>query len=71
MKRFHTPATNALPSIDFPKINKLRIGNLQNGTGKHLRDDLIRMGGTSKFFRTKRQNMLINKPNSMFDNTMF
>jgi hypothetical protein len=29
------------------------------------------MGGASKFYRTKRQTILINKPNTMFENTIF
>ena len=60
---------NNLPAIDFSRINKLRVHNNVNGTGKELREDLICMGGTSKFFRTKRLNMLINKPASMFEGT--
>lgn len=62
-------AANNLPAIDFSRINKLRVHNNVNGTGAELREDLICMGGTSKFFRTKRLNMLINKPASMFEGT--
>ena len=58
-----------LPRIDFSKINRLRVQNKWNGTGRDLREDLISLGGAAKFYRTKRQNMMINKPFSMFDGT--
>jgi hypothetical protein len=45
---------SSLPGIDFSKINKLKVFHNWNGTGKDLRDDLISLGGSSKFFRTKR-----------------
>jgi hypothetical protein len=79
-KRFKTPNMNRtfngdlatsteLPTINFKRINKLRINNVYQGTGKDLRENLLSMGGASKFYRTKRQNILINKPNTMFEST--
>jgi len=58
-----------LPAIDFSRINRLRVQHKWNGTGRGLREDLISLGGASKFYRTKRQNMMINKPFSMFEGT--
>jgi hypothetical protein len=58
-----------LPKIEFRRINKIRVQNLWRGTGKAVRDDLLTTGGFPKFFRTKRQNLLINKPASMFEDT--
>lgn len=43
-----------LPKIEFGRINKIRVQNLWQGTGKALRDDLLATGGFSKFYRTKR-----------------
>ena len=58
-----------LPKIDFQKINKLRVKNLTNGTGTIVRDELVNNGGAAKFFRTKRQSNIINKPFSMWEST--
>lgn len=58
-----------LPKIDFQKINKLRVKNLTNGTGNIIRDELIENGGAAKFFRTKRQTIIMNKPLSMWEST--
>jgi len=58
-----------LPVLDFYKINRLRINHNTSGTGANLREHLVAQGGASTFFRTKRLNMIINKPLSMFDST--
>ena len=79
-RKFKTPIMNRtlngdlstsseLPQLNFKRINKLRVNNVYQGTGKELREDLLSMGGASKFYRTKRQNILINKPNTMFEST--
>ena len=43
-----------LPQLNFKRINKLRVNNVYQGTGKELREDLMSIGGVSKFYRTKR-----------------
>ena len=60
-----------LPKINFLNINKKKVSNNWNGTGKEVREDLMALGGFSKFYKTKRQNMLINKPMSLFLDTHF
>ena len=77
-RKYATPTMNSslrpglttdLPQIDFSRINRLRVKHNQYGTGKDVREDLLAHGGATKFFRTKRQNMIVNKPFSMFENT--
>lgn len=58
-----------MPQIDFSRINRLRVKHNTFGTGKEVREDLLAHGGISKFYRTKRQNNIINKPLSMFEST--
>ena len=58
-----------LPLIDFNRINMLRVNHNTFGTGAKLRENLLAIGGASKFFRTKRQNIILNKPLSMFEST--
>ena len=58
-----------LPKLEFGKINKIRVKTLWKGTGREIREDLIATGGFSKYNRTKRQNLTINKPASMFEDT--
>mmetsp|Transcript_38496 Transcript_38496/g.58589 ORF Transcript_38496/g.58589 Transcript_38496/m.58589 type:complete len:98 (+) Transcript_38496:522-815(+) len=47
----------------------LRVNHKMFGTGSKMRENLVQIGGASKFYRTKRQNMIINKPLSMFEST--
>ena len=45
---------NLVSGFNFPEINKAKVRNNWNGTGKEVRDDLIQFGGSPKFLRTKR-----------------
>lgn len=57
------------PLINFIKLNKVQIKHTHNGLGKTIRDDLVLTGGSSKFLKTRRQALIINRPVSTIQNT--
>lgn len=55
--------------MDFIKLNKTQIKHTHKGLGRNLREDLVSRGGATSFYRTNRQQLIVNRPVSMFQNT--